>query len=138
YHPEFWPARQLSWTTSNPLTLEPQPWPLFAGEPTSQGVDDLWHCRRIFWSGHYPTGPYPSDAIVAHWPQLDYTLGPLVGVSDEERARHIAGAKELSLSMMYWMQTEAPRHDGGNGYPGLKLRGDLTGTRHGLAMYPYI
>lgn len=138
YHPEFWPARQLSWTTSNPLTLEPQTWPLFAGEPASQGVDDLWHYRRIFWSGHYPTGLYSSDAIVANWPQLDYTLGPLVGVSDEERARHIAGAKELSLSMMYWMQTEAPRHDGGNGYPGLKLRGDLTGTRHGLAMYPYI
>ena len=36
------------------------------------------------------------------------------------------------------MQTEAPRHDGGNGWPGLRLRGDITGTEHGLAKHPYI
>jgi hypothetical protein len=39
---------------------------------------------------------------------------------------------------MYWMQTEAPRHDGGAGYPGLRLRGDITGTTDGLAMRAYI
>lgn len=138
YQPSFWPAKQLSWTTSNPLTLKPQTWPLFAGEATTPGLDDLWHYRRIFWSRHYPAGLYPSDVSIANWPQLDYTLGPLVGVSEEDKAKHMAGAKELSLAMAYWMQTEAPRHDGGYGYPGLKLRGDVTGTGHGLAMYPYI
>ena len=47
-------------------------------------------------------------------------------------------AKQLSLSFFYWMQTEAPRHDGGYGYPELRLRGDMVGTSDGLAMYPYI
>jgi len=36
------------------------------------------------------------------------------------------------------MQTEAPRHDGGTGYPGLRLRGDVTGTDHGLAKAVYV
>jgi hypothetical protein len=40
--------------------------------------------------------------------------------------------------MMYWMQTEAPRHDGGNGYPGLKMRPDIMDTADGLAKYVYI
>ena len=40
--------------------------------------------------------------------------------------------------MFYWLQTEAPRADGGQGFPGLRLRGDITGTEHGLAMAPYI
>ena len=35
------------------------------------------------------------------------------------------------------MQTEAPRQDGGAGYPGLRLRGDILGT-DALAKSPYI
>ncbi len=48
------------------------------------------------------------------------------------------GALSLSRSLFYWLQTEAPRPDGGEGWPGLRLRGDLTGTRHGFAKRPYI
>jgi hypothetical protein len=47
-------------------------------------------------------------------------------------------AKELTLSAVYWLQTEASRDDGGKGYPELKLRGDVLGTEDGLAMAPYI
>ena len=36
------------------------------------------------------------------------------------------------------MQSEAPRPDGGHGYPGLRMRGDLMGTEDGLAKYPYV
>ncbi|MRR31827.1 FAD-dependent oxidoreductase, partial [bacterium] len=43
-----------------------------------------------------------------------------------------------SLSLLYWMQTEAPRSDGGTGLKGLRLRADIMGTEHGLAKYPYI
>lgn len=52
--------------------------------------------------------------------------------------RHLAAAREQSLAFLYWMQTEAPRHDGGVGYPGLRLRPDVTGTADGLAQAPYI
>ena len=47
-------------------------------------------------------------------------------------------ARDLSRSFLYWMQTEAPRPDGGTGFPGLRLRGDVTGGPDGLAMAPYI
>ncbi|MCK6500836.1 MAG: FAD-dependent oxidoreductase, partial [Nitrospira sp.] len=45
---------------------------------------------------------------------------------------------QLSLSLLYWLQTEAPRPDGGQGWPGLRLRPDVLGTEDGLAKYPYI
>ena len=138
YAPSYWPGRQLSWTTSHPVTLEPETRPLFTADTDARAANDLWHFRRILYRRHYPQGTYPSDVVVVNWPQLDYTLGPIVGVSEEEKAKHMRGAMQLGLSIMYWMQTEAPRHDGGTGYRGLRLRGDVTGTRHGLAMYPYI
>lgn len=138
HHPSYWPAKQLSWTTSDPLSLAPETRPIFVGDTDELRINDLWHFRRILYRRHYPDGLMDSDIAVANWPQLDYTLGPLVGVNDDERAKHMNGAKELSLSMIYWMQTEAPRLDGGHGYSGLKPRGDVTGTTHGLAMYPYI
>jgi hypothetical protein len=44
----------------------------------------------------------------------------------------------LSRSFLYWMQTEAPRHDRGYGYPGLRLRRDVVDTDDGLAKYVYV
>src|SRR5262249_12125154 len=72
------------------------------------------------------------------WPQNDYWLGNLIGVEPAEAERHVARAKQLSLSLLYWMQTEAPRPDGGLGWTGLRLRPDLLGTAHRLATHPYI
>ena len=54
-------------------------------------------------------------------------------------ARNLEAARQLSLSLLYWLQTEAPRPDGGVGYPGLRLRGDVVGgTPDGLAPAPYV
>ncbi|MGZ0168912.1 MAG: FAD-dependent oxidoreductase, partial [Planctomycetales bacterium] len=71
-------------------------------------------------------------------PISNYVLGNLIGVSDDESQRHINRAKQLSLSLLYWLQTEAPRPDGGTGFPGLRLRPDIMGTEDGLAKTPYI
>ena len=65
-------------------------------------------------------------------------LPQVYGVVPDEAGRHLRGARELSLSFLHWLQTEAPRPDGGVGYPGLRLRGDLLGTSDGLAKRPYI
>ena len=78
------------------------------------------------------------DVSLINWPQNDYLLGNLVGVSAEERQRHIDRSKQLSLSLLYWLQTEAPRDDGDQGWPGLRLRNDIMGTKDGLAKYPYV
>ena len=52
--------------------------------------------------------------------------------------KHLEDSKQLSLSLFYWLQAEVPRPDGGKGWPGLRLRGDIMGTEDGLAKYPYI
>jgi hypothetical protein len=75
---------------------------------------------------------------LVNWPQNDYWLGNLCEVSAREAAKHLARAKQLSLSLLYWLQTEAPRPDGGTGWNGLRLRPDLVGTEDGLAKSPYI
>jgi len=43
-----------------------------------------------------------------------------------------------SLSLLYWLQTEAPRSDGKKGWRGLRLREDIMGTDDGFAKYPYV
>jgi hypothetical protein len=65
-------------------------------------------------------------------------LGNIIDQPPDEVADHLEKARQLSLSLFHWMQTEAPRPDGGTGYPGLYLRGDLVGTADGLAKAPYI
>jgi hypothetical protein len=98
----------------------------------------LWTYRRIIDSSIFADGFYQSDITLVNWAQNDYFLGPIYDVSEEERRKHLEGAKQLSLSLVYWLQTEAPRPDGGNGYPGIRLRKDVLGTEDGLAKHPYI
>ena len=58
------------------------------------------------------------------------------GVTPADARRHIERAKQLSLSLLYWLQTECPRPDGGAGWKGLRLRPDMVGTDDGLAKRP--
>jgi hypothetical protein len=64
--------------------------------------------------------------------------GNLVGVPEADAARHLERARQLSLSLLYWLQTDCPRPDGGAGWKGLHLRPDIVGTENGLAKYPYV
>lgn len=134
YQAEFWPSKQLSWYGLVPHTLEPIQYSLF---PDGKSFS-LWLYRRVIDKENFDDGCFDSDITIVNWPQNDYWLGSIIDVSEEERQLHLYRAKQLSLSLLYWMQTEAPRPDGGKGYPGLRLRKDVMGTSDGLAMYPYI
>jgi hypothetical protein len=147
YRPAFWGAKMLSWQTPSPRTLElstrsftpnpdDDPWRVRADQRLTGGDENLWTFRRIAARRNFTEGFYPSDICLVNWPMIDYFEAPIVDVGDA--AEHIARAKELSRSVLYWMQTEAPRPDGGTGYPGLRLRGDVVGGADGLAMAPYI
>ena len=141
YVPELrppWPGRLLSWSMSDPVTLKPRN--VFF-DPTLQARQpglNLWLYRRIVRKDLYEPGFCRTDVTLVNWPQNDYWLGNLYGVPEQEAARHLERARQLSLSLLYWMQTEAPRPDGGAGWRGLHLRPDITGTADGLAMYPYV
>jgi len=133
-----WPGKLLSWTVTDPITLAPRTHP-FDPEYDLHNTDGgLWLYRRIADRRNFAPGAYASDICLVNWPQNDYWLGNICDVSEAEAARHRERARQLSLSLLYWMQTEAPRGDGGLGWPGLRLRRGVTGTGDGLAMYPYI
>lgn len=133
-----WPGRLLNLTYTHPSSLKPKELGFAPHGQSKPGTLNLWQYRRIAAQSNFAPGTYPSDISLINWPQNDYFLGNLVGVEPDERQRHIDRAKQLSLSLLYWLQTEAPRPDGGTGWPGLRLRPDLVGTNDGLAKYPYI
>jgi hypothetical protein len=137
--PVNWPDKLLSWSMSDPRTLARRDvyFNPDTDQPPGPGLN-LFLYRRIANRRNFAPGAYESDITLVNWPQNDYWLGNLHEVSDEEAARHLKRGKQLSLSLLYWMQTEAPRPDGGTGWPGLRLRGDLLGSEDGLALYPYI
>lgn len=132
-----WPGPQFSWILSDFVTHQPRERPLFAGDTDEASLYDLWHARRIAWRKHFRPGAYASDITLANWPQMDYWEKPVVGVTPADAATALHEARQFSLAFFYWMQTDAPRHDGGYGYRGLRLRGDVLGTADGLAKQAY-
>jgi len=133
-----WAGKLLELTYSDPRTLRPEELGFHPeGQSTGNSLN-LWNYRRIISRNNFLHGTYEGDITIVNWPQNDYFPGNIIDVSEKEFARHINAAKQLNLSLFYWLQTEAPRPDGGLGWPGLRLRGDITGTEDGMAKYPYI
>ncbi|WP_339821422.1 FAD-dependent oxidoreductase [Paenibacillus sp. FSL R7-0216] len=135
YRADFWPDQLLSLTGVRPSTNKPVEYEIFPGHG---GKFPLFQYRQILEPTHFDNRFGFRPLSLVNWPQNDYWLGSIIDVPEEEAARHLHQAKQLSLSLLYWLQTEAPRPDGGQGYPGLRLRRDVVGTEDGLAMAPYI
>ncbi|GAB3900295.1 FAD-dependent oxidoreductase [Larkinella knui] len=133
-----WSGKLLDLSYSNPSTLEPKTLGFHPEGIATGSALNLWNYRRLISKSNFKPGTYLSDITVVNWPQNDYFLGNLVGVSDKEFKKHVDQAKQLNLSLFYWLQTEAPRPDGGQGWPGLRLRPDIMGTEDGMAKYPYV
>lgn len=152
------PAPQIGWPRpSDDLAersrrvLRPNPDPATDGEiivsASHQGrfgdnddyspIEDIWRFRRLIARGNFDPAP-PSDVTLINCSANDYITGSIVDVAADVAAANLEAARQLSLSFFYWLQTEAPRADGGTGFPGLRLRGDVMGTPDGLAMAPYI
>jgi hypothetical protein len=146
YQADFWPDKQLSWYDVDPITLETRYRAIFDSKwlnpRTSKNWDpfegSFWLYRRILNKDYYVDGAFASDVTLVNWPQIDYWVGPIVGVSEAEKQKNLRACRQLSFSFLYWMQTEAPRPDGGVGYPGLRLRNDIVGTNDGLAKQVYV
>jgi hypothetical protein len=134
-----WPGPLLSWTYTEPQKLQPVTRSLAPNpDRTDSGGSNFWIYRRIADRANFQPGAYPSDITLVNWPQNDFWEGDLVTAPPERKKQLLTSARQLSLSFLYWMQTEAPRADGGQGWKGLRLREDIVGTDDGLARYPYI
>ncbi|ADH67933.1 FAD-dependent oxidoreductase [Nocardiopsis dassonvillei] len=153
YTPEFWPGPLLGFSAPDPRTLEPvartfvpnpdtDPLAVAADQSADAGDKELWGFRRILARRMHLPGAFDSDITLANWPLNDYWLKPALEIEGLVDARTVREAHEearqLSLSVLYWLQTEAPRADGGTGFPGLKPRPDVTGTETGLAKAAYV
>jgi hypothetical protein len=133
-----WPGPLLGWAGLNPRTMETMRYNFNPHREKPGLFSGLWAFRRIIDRAQFAAGFYRSDVCLVNWPMIDYLEGDLLTCSETERDERIADARQLSLAMVHWLQTEAPRPDGGAGWPGLRLRGDLLGTSDGLAQAPYI
>ncbi len=131
-----WPGKLFSLTYSHPYTLEPRT-ASFDPRPGAETENfNLWVYRRLIDPALFSSGTYNGGISLVNWPQNDYINGNLFGNPDSEY--HLQSSRDLSLSFFYWLQTEVPREDGGQGWPGLRLRGDILGTSDGLAKAPYL
>jgi hypothetical protein len=135
-----YPGPQISWTVPVP-TAAAKPWTQYLLPNPDKAHDtwgNLWFYRRIVDPRNFTAGAYRSGVTLVNLPQNDYSAGDLLTSSPADRLKYLHDARQLSLSLLYWMQTEAPRVDGGAGMKGLRMRNDMTGTEDGLAKYPYI
>lgn len=94
--------------------------------------------RRIIDPRNFDDPNFNNIVTLINWRSNDYSECSLLHVTEEEKKEHLYRAQQLSLSFLYWLQTQAPRHDGSQGYPEIKFRNDIMGTDSGLSKYPYI
>lgn len=112
----------------------------FKGEGDEMRIEKLpfWEYRRLISSKLFESDDYPFDVAMINWNSNDLRMQNIIDVDAITQAERLALGKALSLGFLYWLQTEAPRDDGGFGYPEFYLRTDVLGTEDGLSKYPYI
>lgn len=144
WKPDFWPGPLLGFEVLHAHTGEPRTLPLFSHDWYA-----LFPYRQIVDPANFEPGFRPHPVTIVNWPQNDYFEAsildvdryephPLPGASGPLSAARLEESKELSRCLLYWLQTEAPRHDGGTGYPEVFMDRTILGTKDGFAKYPYI
>ena len=100
---------------------------------------DWWRYRRVVSSAQWLDGR--DDVTLVNWAQNDYARHPLLdGPLPQPQIE--AAARELSLCLLHWLHTEAPRQLGhsssGHGFPEWQPATDMLGTPDGLAQQTYV
>ncbi|PWF42720.1 FAD-dependent oxidoreductase [Massilia glaciei] len=105
--------------------------PLFGSGDTL----DMWRYRRVVCAHNWQ--PPRREVSLVNWAQNDYGLHPLLDGPFGE-AEVVRAARDLSLCLLHWLRTEAPRPDGALGYPELAPAPDVLGSADGLAQQVYV
>ncbi|WP_431930262.1 FAD-dependent oxidoreductase [Micromonospora sp. RP3T] len=89
--------------------------------------------RPPFWTYRRLRATAPELAVL-NWASNDCAgYDPIGDPAGAERA-----GRELTAAFVHWLRTEAPREDGGRGFPGLRLAPEAAGTPDGFAEAPYL
>jgi hypothetical protein len=131
-----WPGPQLSFDVIDPFTMEKRSSRLFGtdGNPMSRD-GGLWIYRRIASPRNLSGELSATDMTILNWPMIDYWDAPVVDNPSATTA--LEEARGLTLSFVHWLQNDAPRPDGGAGYPHVELAADVFETNDGLARDAY-
>ena len=127
-----------------------QPFFLFAPGASIRSPAPFFKARRLpdgnlaipFWSYRSVRDPRNFDhpgltaRTIINVPGNDYHDRPYLDRPGEETV--LEEARNLARAYLYWLQHEAPRDDGGVGYPEVRPVPEMTGTPDGLAQAPYI
>lgn len=131
-----WDGPLLGWDGPNPATLKPR---RLGFSPVGKTIEpNLWTYRRVRDASLFEAGTKGGDVCIVNWPQNDYFAGVLIGNNAMDARKHLESARQLSRCLLHWLRTEAPRPDGGAGWPGLRLCPAEMGTSDGFAQAPYI
>jgi len=133
-----WPGKLLSFSYTVPTTLKAGELAFNPEGASTEPHMNLWLYRRIINKKNFVSGIFASDITLVNWPQNDFMAGNLIGAKAGEFRNLVEKSKQLSLSLLYWLQTEAPLPGKGYGWKGLRHRKDIMGTDDGFAMHPYI
>lgn len=123
----------LSWWIPDALTQGTTEFTMLDNEGDMNKLG-LWSYRRVIDPKNYSDDTVKEVSLI-NWPANDFILGNIFEDDDAEQNKELA--KEQTMCLVYWLQNEAPRKDGGKGYA-VKLRPDIMGTEDGLAKAPYI
>lgn len=111
---------------------------VFPMRETMEDTPAFWTYRRIRAGRQFdPTGA-TTDLAVINWAGNDYRGSSLVRTPPGPDPAAHRQARKLTRAFIHWLQTEAPRDDGGHGYPNIRLAPEATRTRDGLAKHPYV
>jgi hypothetical protein len=129
--------------TSQPYSFVYTPWDpaapayrMFEAAPGTYGP--FWTYRRALDATNFDDLRIPHDVSILNWSSNDFRGGTVIDRLPGEQAVLYRQARNLSLGFLYWLQTEAPRDDGGTGYPELRPRPDIMGSADGLSQMPYV
>lgn len=135
---EAWKASQGPFMLEAPGATREVPSHMFARRLRADGrmVPPAFYYRSVVDRRNFDDPAVPFSRAIINVGCNDFRGEPLAGSPDPGAVYR--KAKALSYAYCHWLQTEAPRDDGGFGYPELRLCPEMTGTGDGFAMAAYI
>lgn len=98
----------------------------------------FWTYRRLLDMTAFDDRRIANDVACINWYSQDFREHNIIDKPPHIVSHYLSLAKACSLGFLYWLQTEAPRDEGGKGYPEIKLKVEALNTTDGLSKYPYI
>jgi len=127
----------LSWFAAGLDLHSKREFSMFGKTNDQVHIPALFTYRQIIDPNKYKDSKNIHPTTILNWPQNDYFFDNII--ENDQSDFHKAQAKELTLSLVYWLQTEAKRDDGtGYGYQEIMLSKNTFDTEDGLAKAPYI